>query len=83
MDDDEQPSEQPHPLRRALGKALAQLAIEPPKAIEWSDSGDYADDEWIVPVKEFLERRPIDLPEVREFYDQFMAGQADARRDQR
>lgn len=79
VDDEDQQPEQPYPLRRALGKALQQLAMGPLKAIEYADSGDYAEDGWIKPVQEFLERRPIDLPEVREFYDQFMAGQADAR----
>ena len=73
MSDDDDPPGQKYPLRRALGKALEQLAMGPLKAIEWSDSGDYAEDGWIEPVREFLERRPIDLPEVREFYDQFMA----------
>lgn len=71
-DDDDLPG-QKYPLRRALGKALEQLAEGPLKAIEWSDSGDYAEDDWIGPVREFLERRPIDLPEVREFYDRFLA----------
>ena len=63
----------PSPLRRALGKALENLAEEALKSIEWSDSGDYAHDDWVDPVREFLERRPIDLPAVREYYEQSMA----------
>ena len=59
-------------------KVFEQLAMGPLKAIEWSDSGDYAEDGWIEPVREFLERRPIDLPEVREFYDMFLADGANA-----
>ena len=73
-DPDDHQYEQVYPLRSALGKALENLAMEALKSIEYSDSGDYADDDWVEPVRAFLERRPIDLPEVREFYDKFLAG---------
>ena len=43
-----------HPLRVALAKHMLELA-KVMKEVEWSDSGDTAEDAWIEPVKSFLD----------------------------
>ena len=48
------------PLRRVLATELFEIA-DVLKAIEWSDSGDTAPDEWKDHVRNYLEKRRIDL----------------------
>ena len=48
------------PLRRALATELFEIA-DVLKAIEWSDSGDTAPDEWQNHVRNYLDKRGIEL----------------------
>ena len=48
------------PLRRALATELFEMA-DVLKAIEWSDSGDTAPDEWRDHVRRYLDKRRIEL----------------------
>lgn len=48
------------PLRRVLATELFELA-DVLRAIEWSDSGDTAPDEWKDHARNYLEKRGIDL----------------------
>ena len=47
------------PLRRALATELFEIA-DVLKAIEWSDSGDTAPDEWQNQVRNYLDKRRIE-----------------------
>ena len=59
--DDE--SEQPqHPLRIALSLHMAHLAAVL-KEIEWADSGDSGEQDWIDAVEAFLNCLPLDCPD--------------------
>ena len=59
--DDE--SEQPqHPLRIALSRHMAHLAAVL-KTIEWADSGDSGEQDWIDAVEAFLKCLPLDCPD--------------------
>ena len=66
-------------LRRAFGKHL-QLVSDALYAIEWVDSGDYADGDDIPKIKECLSKSDelrellIDAKEIKEQLEELMAG---------
>lgn len=59
-DDSDEPRLNKHDLRIALGVYMLELAAVL-KAIEWSDSGDRAEDAWVDPVTQFLQQRPTEI----------------------
>ena len=59
---DDESEQSQHPLRVALSRHMAHLAAVL-KEIEWADSGDSGEQDWIDAVEAFLNCMPLDCPD--------------------